>query len=58
MVTPPAEADDHVSEIASSKSPVNLEVLTLKCSAPLAQLLLEKVDLEASPDGSHPHTVF
>ena len=53
-----AEADDHLSEIASSVPSVNPEVLTLKHSTFLVQLLMEEVDLEPTRDGSHDHAVF
>ena len=53
-----ADADDHLNEIASSIPPLNPEVLTRKHSALLAQLLMEEVDLEPTPDGSHDHTAF
>ena len=54
-----ADAEDHLSEIASSIPPVDLEVLTLKHSAFLAQLLMEEVDLgESTPGGSHDNAVF
>ena len=39
--TPVADADDHLSEIASGTPPLDPELLTLKRSAFLAQLLME-----------------
>ena len=52
-VSPPmADADDHLSEIASAIPPVDPEVLTLKHSAFLAQLLLEEVDTESTDSTS------
>ena len=57
--TPGADADAHLSEIASSIPPVDLEVLTLKHRAFVAQLLLEGVDLgESTSGGSHDHAVL
>ena len=59
VYTPLAEADDHLSEIASAILPVNPEVLTLKHSAFLAQLLVDEVDLsESTTSGSQDHAVF
>ena len=43
-----ADADDHLSEIASAIPPVDPEVLTLRHNAFLAQLLLEEVDTEST----------
>ena len=40
------DADDHLSEIASTIPPVNPNCVDLKHSAFLAQLLLDEVDLE------------
>ena len=58
-VSPPvADAQDHLTEIASSIPPVNPDVLTLKHNAFLAQLLMEEVDLAPTRDGSHNHDVF
>ena len=57
--TPLADANDHLSEIAVAIPRVNPEVLTLKQSASLAQLLMDEVDLgESSPRGGQDHTVF
>ena len=57
-VSPPlANADEHLSEIASAIPPVNPEVLTLKHNAFLGQLLMEEVDLDSTSIGSHDHTV-
>ena len=54
-----ADADDPLSEIASAIPPVDPEVLTLKHSAFLAQLLMDEVDLgESTHGGSHDHAVF
>ena len=54
--TPLADADDRLSDIASAIPPVDLEMVTLKHSAFLAQLLMNEVDLGASaPGGSHDH---
>ena len=47
---PMADARDNVSEIASSIPPVNSDVLTLKHSTFLAQLLMEEVDLTPTHD--------
>ena len=59
-VSPPlADVDDRLSQITSAISPVDPEVLTLKHSAFLAQLLMDEVDLgESTHGGSHDHTVF
>ena len=57
--TPLADADDRLSNIASVIPPVDLEVVTLKHSAFLAQLLMEEVDPgESAPGGSNDHAVF
>ena len=57
--TPLAHADDRLSDIASVIPSVNPEVVTLKHSAFLAQLLMEEVDLgESAPGGSNDHAVF
>ena len=57
--TPLADADDRLSDIASVIPPVHPEVVTLKHSAFLAQLLMEEVDLgESTPGGCHDHAVF
>ena len=59
VLKPLADADDRLSDIASAIPPVDPEVLTLKHSAFLAQLLLEEVDLgESTHGGSHDHAVF
>ena len=58
-VSPPvADADDHLSEIASSIPVVTPELLTMKQSAFVAQLFMEEVDLEHTNDGSHDHALF
>ena len=50
---------DRLSDIASVIPLVDPEVVTLKHSAFLAQLLMEEVDLgESTPGGSHDHAVF
>ena len=57
--TPLADADNRLSDITSVIPPVDLEVVTLKHSAFLAQLLMEEVDLgESTPGGSHDHAVY
>ena len=57
--TPLADADDRLSGIASAIPPVDPEVLTLKHSAFLGQLLMNEVDLgESTHGGSHDHAVF
>ena len=57
--TPLADADDRLSDIASAIPPVDPEVLTLKHSAFLAQLLMDEVDLgESTHFRSHDHAVF
>ena len=57
--TPFANADAHLSEVASAIPPVNPEVLTVKHSAFLVQLLVDEVDLgEYTPSGSQYHAVF
>ena len=56
--TPVADADDHLSEIASGTPPLDPELWTLKRSAFLAQLLMEEVDLgESTCGGSDVHAV-
>ena len=56
---PLAESDDRLSDIASAIPPVDLEVVTLKHSAFLAQLLMDEVDLgESTHGGSHDHAGF
>ena len=53
------DAADRLSEIANPIPPVHPEVLTLKQSAFLAQLLMDEVDLgESTHSGSHDHAVF
>ena len=44
------DADDQLSEIASSFPPVDPSCVELKHSAFLAQLLLEEVDLESTSE--------
>ena len=57
--TPLADADNSLSNIASAIPPVDLEVLTLKHSAFLAQLLMDEVDRGESTHGGSPdHGVF
>ena len=57
--TPFADADDRLSIIASAIPPVDPEVLTLKHSAFLAQLILDEGDLgESTHGGSHEHAVL
>ena len=52
--TPLADADDRLSNIASVIPPVDPEVVTVKHSAFLAQLLMEEVDLgESAPGGTN-----
>ena len=59
VTTPLADADNRLSDIASVIPPVNPEVVTLKHSAFLVQLLMVEVDLgESTPGGSHDHAVF
>ena len=57
--TPLADADDRLSDIPSAIPPVDPEVVTLKHSAFLAQLLMDEVDLgESTHVGSYDHAVF
>ena len=57
--TPVADADEHLSEIASSVPPLDPEVLSLKHIAFLAQLVIEEVHLGPSTlGGSHDNAVF
>ena len=57
--TPLADADDRLSDIASATPPVDPEMVKLKHSAFLAQLLMDEVDLGGSTHGgSHDHAVF
>ena len=57
--TPLADADDCLSEIASAIPEVDPEVLTLKHSSFLAQLLMEEADLSESTHGrSHDQASF
>ena len=54
-----ADADDRLSDNASAIPAVDPEVVTLKHSAFLAQLLMDEVDLgESTHGGSHDHTAF
>ena len=56
---PLADAHDNVSEITSAIQPADPEVLTLKHSAFLAQLLMDEVDLgQSTPGRAHAHAVF
>ena len=48
------DADDQLSEIASTISPVDPSCVDLKQSAFLAQLLLEEVDLESTSEPTSP----
>ena len=48
------DAEDQLSEIASSIPPVNPSCVELKHSAFLAQLLLEEVDLESTSEPTSP----
>ena len=51
-----ADADNHLSDIASAIPPVESAVVTLKHSAFLAQHLMDEVDLgESTYSGSHDH---
>ena len=53
-----ADAEDYLTEIASSIPPVDQEVFTLKHSAFLAQLIIEEEDLgETIPDWAPGHAV-
>ena len=57
--TPLADADDRLSDIASAIPPFDPEVVTLKHSAFLAQLLMDEVDVGGSTHrGPHDHAVF
>ena len=57
--TPLADADDRLSDIAIAIPPVDREMVTLKHSAFLAQLLMGEVDLgESTHGGSHDHPFF
>ena len=57
--TPLADAHDRFSDIASAIPPVDPEMVTLKQSAFLVQLLMDEVDLgESGHGGSHDHAVF
>ena len=54
--TPLADADDRLSNIASAIPSVDPEMVTLRHSAFLAQLLMDEVDLgESTHGGSHDH---
>ena len=54
-----ADGDDRLSNIFSAIPPVEPELLTLKHSAFLAQLLMDEVDLgESTHGGSHDNAVF
>ena len=48
------DADDQLSEIASSFSPVDPSCVELKHTASVAQLLLEEVDLESTSEPTSP----
>ena len=57
--TPLADADDRLSDIASAIPLLDPEVLTLRHSAFLAQLLIDEVNLgESTHGGSHDHAAF
>ena len=57
--TPLADADDRLSDIAGAIPSADPELVTLKRSAFLAQLLMDEVDLgESSRSESHDHAVF
>ena len=57
--TPVSDADDHLSDIASSTRLLSPEMLTPKHSALVAQSLMEEVSLcESTPTRSHYHAVF
>ena len=59
LSTPFADADHRLSDIASAIPPVDPEMVTLKHSAFLAQLLMEEVDLgESTHVRSDDHAVF
>ena len=54
-----ADADDRLSDIASAIPPIDPEVVILKHSTFLAQLLMDDVDLgESTHSWSHNHAVF
>ena len=56
---PLVDADDRLSDIASALPPVDPEMVPLKHSAFLAQLLMDGVDLgESTHGGSHDYAVF
>ena len=56
---PLADVDNRLSDTGSAIPPVDPEVLTLKHSAFLAQLLMDEVDLgESTHGGSHGHADF
>ena len=48
------DADDQLSEIASTIPPVDPSCVDLKHSAFLAQLLLDELDLESTPEPASP----
>ena len=53
------DGDDHLSDIASAIPPVDPEVVALKHSAFLPQLLMDEVDFgESTHGGTHDHAVF
>ena len=57
--TPLADAVDRLSKIAGAIPPVDSEVLTLKPSVFLAQLLMDDVDFgESTHYGPHDHVVY
>ena len=57
--TPLADGDDRLSDNASAVPPVDPEMVTLKHSAFLAQVLMDEVDLgESTHSGCHDHAVF
>ena len=54
-----ADADNRLGDIASAIPPVDPEMMTLKHSAFLAQLLMDEVDVgESTHGGAHDHAVF
>ena len=56
--TPLADAGNRLSDIASVIPPVDPEMVTLKHSAFLAQLLMDEVDLGESPHGGSHRIVY
>ena len=59
VLTPLADADSRLRNIATAIFPVDPEVLTPKHSALLGQLLMDEVDLgQSTPGGSHDGAIF